>query len=183
MHAAQLIACKVPLINNLEICHYQSMNPYERKLIQFNKAFDNEFSHKENLKVFLLSAFQDVFSTPPQGPAVITLGFHNNQEFENLKHLKRLTEKIPYNSIDYSISESSPEIISDLDKLLDEYGEKTVVFIQGSEKVSGRSLFEIHSITDEDENNHKYSILIFIFIDEAFKEKENKSLCKDEIEK
>ena len=166
-------------------CSVYSEQPNVLLLQEFEKALHEKFSKYEELQISLRFSFEDVLSTPPQGPAVIALGFHDDEEFKKFENsLKPLVEdKLQYENIDYRISGSSPDIISDLNERLSEHDKKAVVFIRKSEKVSENALFEIHTVTDKDMFPFKNSVLIFIFISEAFEGKDNESSCTSELER
>ncbi|KAE9554442.1 hypothetical protein FO519_002316 [Halicephalobus sp. NKZ332] len=153
--------------------------------LQHLKVFDANFIEKKELKISLLVAFEDVLSTPPRGPAVITLGFHNIQEFQKFeKSFKPLIEgNLQYKNVDYNIPGSSPEIISDLKEIVSKNDEKVAVVIQGSEKVTGDALLGIHTVADKDAFPYRNSVLIFSFVDETFKGKDDRNSCSEELRK
>ncbi|KAE9550852.1 hypothetical protein FO519_005933 [Halicephalobus sp. NKZ332] len=163
--------------NSMEFYHgAQKTSPKLDVILKgFSNDFEKYFPKEEYLKAVFLSTLNKILVHPDSGAGTITLGFSKEYDYGFFKDsIKKLFSKyLRYEGKNYIIPEEGQQdqvlFYRKIMDLLTSVNGKTVLFIDGIDRLGGRAPLTLQTLSDEYAAEFKNCILILTIMDERFK--------------
>ena len=151
-----------------------SLKPSE-VLKAFSSDFEKHFPKNRYFKGVLSSAVHKILNHPDSGAATITIGLSKDYDYDSLKgSLKKLFSKhLNYETKNHVIpnegEKNEAAFYKKIMGLLGSVNGRSVLFIDGINRLGGRAPLALQTLSDENAAKFKNAVLILTVSDDSFK--------------